>query len=151
MVVDRKDPQVAGHGLSKESAGDNRDVVADSVIDCRGAIKSTATHTEEVMSLATEVVNQIPGNTFACLVQREDDCNTEAAESLALNRFDPNTSTDYSDSSPILETFKHIRRVDELDFTPVPLSKKKIKQMKKRNLASKQVPVVRGSTLLPNG
>ena len=68
-----------------------------------------------------------------------------------MSRSDPSTSTDYSNTSPILDTFKHIKRVDELDFTPVPLSKKKIKQMKKRNLASKQDPMVRGSTLLPNG
>ena len=97
------------------------------------------------MSLATKAVNQLSSNTFECLGQREEDC-TEAA-----SRADPSTSTDHSDTSPILNTFKHIKRVDELDFTPVPLSKKKIKQMKKRNLASKQDLVVRGSTLLPNG
>ena len=90
------------------------------------------------MSLATEAVNQLPGNTFECLVQREEDCTIEVVKSLDMSRSDPSTSTDYSNTSPILDTFKHIKRVDELDFTPVPLSKKKIKQMEKRNLASKQ-------------
>ena len=93
----------------------------------------------------------LPVNTFECLAQSEEDCPSEVVKSLDTSRSDPNTITDFSDTSPILDTFKHIKRVDELDFTPVPLSKKKLKKLKKQNLANKQDPVVRGTSHLPNG
>ena len=88
---------------------------------------------------------KVPGNTFECLAPREEECPREAAvKYIATSRYDPNS--DFSDTSPIIDTFKHIKRVDELDFTPVPLSKKQLKKLKKRNLANNQDPVVRGSS-----
>ena len=42
---------------------------------------------------------------------------------------------DFSDTSPICDTFKHIKRVDELDY--LPLSKKKLKKLRKREHATK--------------
>ena len=46
----------------------------------------------------------------------------------------PDTS-EYSDSSPIYDSFKQVKRIDELDFTPqpLPLSKSKLKRLKKQN------------------
>ena len=102
--------------------------------------------------MSTGVVNQpkLPGNTFECLAQSEEECPSEIAKNSVTSRSDPNAIADFSDTSPTLDTFKHIKRVDELDFTPVPLSKKKLKKLKKKNLATKQDPVVRGSTHLSN-
>ena len=39
---------------------------------------------------------------------------------------------DFSDSSPICETFKNIKRIDELEYPSLPLSKKKLKKLKKQ-------------------
>ena len=63
----------------------------------------------------------------------------------------PTPNTEFSDTSPIIDTFRHIKRVDELDFTHVPLSRKKLKKLKKRSLANTQDPVIRGTPHLPNG
>ena len=95
--------------------------------------------------MATGVVNhpKLLGNTFERLAQSEEECPSEVAKITVTSRFDPNTIAAFSDTSLILDTFKHIKRVDELDFTPMPLSKKKLKKLKKRNLATKQDPVVR--------
>ena len=65
--------------------------------------------------------------------------------------FVPTANTDFSDTSPIIDTFRHIKRVDELDFTPVPLSRKKLKKLKKRSPANAQDPVIGGTPHLPNG
>ena len=62
----------------------------------------------------------------------------------------PTANTDFSDTSPIIDTFKHIKKVDELDFTPVPMSWKKLKKLKKRRPANTQDPVIRGTPHLPN-
>ena len=58
---------------------------------------------------------------------------------------------DFSNTSPIIDTFKHIQRVDELDFTPVPLSRKKLKKLKKRIPGTKHDPMVGGPTHIPYG
>ena len=64
---------------------------------------------------------------------------------------EPNVSADFSDTSPTLHTFKHVKRIDELDFTPVPLSKKKLKKLKKQNQIAKQASDMGGSILMSNG
>ena len=56
-----------------------------------------------------------------------------------------------SDTSPTLHTFKHVKRIDELDFTYVPLSKKKLKKLKKQNQIAKQASDIGGSNLMSNG
>ena len=149
----RKDPPDTGEGSRKESTGDTlvnaADRVVNSIVECRGAIEPTVTYADEVIRLANEVNHpKLPGNTFECLAQSEEECPSEAAKSIATSRSDPNT--EFFDTSPILDTFKHIKRVDELDFTPVPLSKK-LKKLKKQNLANKQDPVVGGSSHIPHG
>ena len=100
--------------------------------------------------MANDIFNQpkLHGNTFECLAQSEEE---ETAKSIVSSRSDLNNTSEFFDSSPILDTFKQIKRVDELDFTPVPISRKKLNKLKKRNLAIKQDPVVRGYVQLPNG
>ena len=45
--------------------------------------------------------------------------------------------TEFSDTSPNCETFKHIKRIDELDYSSLPLSKRKLKKMKKQKHVAK--------------
>ena len=98
-------------------------------------------------AIEVDVPPKLHGNTFACLSQSEEEGpNVEVGPLLT-----PPANTDFSDTSPIIDTFKHIKRVDELDFTPVPLSRKKLKKLKKRSLANTQDPVTGGTAHLPNG
>ena len=90
---------------------------------------------------------KLHGNTFACLAQSEEEDPKEEAGPLPT----PTANTDFSDSSPIIDTFRHIKRVDELDFTPVPLSRKKLKKLKKRSPVNSHEPGIRGTPHLPNG
>ena len=94
------------------------------------------------VAIEIDVPPKLYGNTFACLAHSEEE--GPSGEEGTLN-------TDFSDTSPIFDTFRHVKRVDELDFTPVPLSRKKLKKLKKRSPANKQNPVIRGTPHHPNG
>ena len=144
-----KDNDDEGEGL-KLAARDST-----SSVDSLATIP-TVTHTEvgirldvEEVTLATEVDDppKLHGNTFACLAQSEEEGPSVEDCPLPV----PIANTDFSDTSPTIDTFRHIKRVDELDFTPVPLSRKKLKKLKKRSPANTQVPELGGTTHLPNG
>ena len=143
MADARKASLDTGAGSRKDSTGvtlDNAtDSVVDSIADCRGATKLTITCTGEVNGANTGVDDhpKLPGNTFECLAQSEEECPSEVAKNSDTSRSDPNIGTDFFDTSPTFDTFKHIKRIDELDYTLVPLSKKKLKKLKKRNQVSK--------------
>ena len=116
----------------------------------------TVTHAEAGIRLDVENIRaaievDVPpkfhGNTFACLAQSEEEGPIVEEGPLLI----PTANTEFSDTSPIIDTFKHIKMVDELDFTPVPLSRKKLKKLKKRSPANTQDPVIRGTPHLPNG
>ena len=125
-------------GGTKLLSGDTSDLIDVSGVEDKAASNQTATNDAEVSRVANDNVNQpkLHGNAFACLAQAEDE-ETDADV--------------FSDSSPILDTFKQIKRVDELDLTPVPISRKKLKKLKKRSLDPKQDPVVGGYVQHPNG
>ena len=139
----RKVPLDMGEGSRKESTGDTLNNTADSVVCSILGNREAIKHSE-----ANAEVNlpKLPGNTFECLAQSEEECPSEVAKSKTTSR-----SEEFTDTSPIIDTFKHIKRVDELDFTPIPLSKKKLKKLKKRNLVNKQDPMVGGPTHIPHG
>ena len=99
----------------------------------------------------SDVQHTLPGKTFECLAQMEEECPSEVAKNLDGFISEPNVSADFSDTSPTLHTFKHVKRIDELDFTPVPLSKKKLKKLKKQNQIAKQASYIGGSNLMSNG
>ena len=122
-------------------SGDTSDLIDVRVVEDRAASNHTASNAAEVSRVANDNVNQpkLHGNAFACLAQPEDE---ETALSIV---------EDFSDSSPNLDTFKQIKRVDELDFTPVPISRKKLKKLKKRSLVPMQDPVDGGYVQHPNG
>ena len=148
-AVDRQDIDDEGEGL-KLAAGNSTNSV-DSV-----AAFPTITHAESeirldaeevVVAIEDDVPPKLQGNTFACLAQSEEEGPSVEEEPLSV----PIVNTDFSDTSPIIDTFRHIKRVDELDFTPVPLSKKKLKKLKKRSPVNTQDPVMGGTQHLPNG
>ena len=148
-----KDEMVAGDKKDTNDAGDSKKSEGEIVIitDDSGGNSSVEARdadfcAEEEISMTNIAVNQLHGNTFECLAQSEEE---ETAKSMET--YSPNNNSEFSDTSPTLETFKHIKRVDELDFTPVPISRKKLKKLKKRILANKQDPVARGEANLPNG
>ena len=96
-------------------------------------------------AIEVDAPTKFHGNTFACLAQNEEEDPNEEEGPLPT----PTANTDFSDTSPIIDTFRHIKRVDELDFTPVPLSRKKLKKLKKRSPFNSHDPGIRGT--LPNG
>ena len=96
-------------------------------------------------AIEVDAPTKLHGNTFACLAQNEEEDPNEEEGPLPT----PIANTDFSDTSPIIDTFRHIKRVDELDFTPVALSRKKLKKLKKRSPVNSQDPGIRGT--LPNG
>ena len=106
----------------------------------------------------TDIQGRLTGNTFECLTMCDDAGNLEAAVDRTIadnsDTTDPNVFSnlsgvgtldssnldlqniaDYSDTSPVCVTFKHIKRIDELDC--LPLSKKKLKKLRKREHATK--------------
>ena len=114
MADEKKDMQDTG--VTKVISGVTSDITDDSgtknSTDGRVASNHSVTNDVEMSRLANHIVNKpkLHGNAFACLAQSEDE---EKAKSIV-------ETYDFSDSSPILDTFKQIKRVDELDFTPVP-------------------------------
>ena len=142
VAGDKEDTSEAGE--SKKSEGDLVVISENKIgginsVDARDAVLCA----EEETSMTIVAVNQLHGNTFECLAQSEDEETGKPIETLR-------SDLEFSDTSPTIDTFKHMKRVDELDFSPV-LSKKKLKKLKKRTLANKQDPVARGEANLPNG
>ena len=166
-AVIRKDNHDAGEGLK---------LAADTSSVDRSAINPTVTHTEVGVRMDVEETKltsedndppKLHGNTFACLAQSEEVDPSEeegpltdpnANTKFPGNSIDPSDvaknldfSAEFSDTSPTLHTFKHVKRIDELDFTPVPLSKKKLKKLKKQYQIAKQASDRGGSNLMSNG
>ena len=123
------------------------------VADSRGATKHTTMCTGEasVTTSGDAFHPKLPGNTFECLAQFEEECPSGIDKNLEESRSEPNAIAEFSDTSPIFDTFKQVKRIDKLDFTAVPLSKKKLNKLKKQNQASKQASNVGGSGHLSNG
>ena len=143
-----RDTQVTGAGSEKESPSVmgvvTSDIVADSIIKSQGTAKRGPVEVND-KTHGSDVQHKLPGNTFECLAQSEEECPREVAKDLDV------VGADFSDTSPTLHTFKHVKRIDELDFTPVPLSKKKLKKLKKQNQIAKQASDIGGSNLMSNG
>ena len=154
MAGERRDTQVTGAGSEKDPPSvmgvDTSDIVADSIVKSRGAVKCGPVEVNDTKN-GSDVQHKLPCNTFECLAQSEEECSSEVAKNLDVFISEPNFSADFSDTSPTLHTFKHVKRFDELDFTPVPLSKKKIKKLKKQNQIAKQASDIGGSNLMSNG
>ena len=70
--------------------------------------------------------------------------------SLEPSRLDIPSVAEFSDSSPTCEAFKHIKRIDELDYPSLPMSKKKLKNLKKQiHVAKSANPSSDANTNIP--
>ena len=106
----------------------------------------------------TNIQERLTGNTFECLTICDEASNLEVAVdrtiavvsdttipnvistlsevgSLDSSKLDFPNIADFLDTSLVCEAFKHIKRIDELDY--LPLSKKKLKKLRKQEHATK--------------
>ena len=99
-----------------------------------GAAKRTNLGTGEVSIPASGGAPQpkLLGNTFEFLARLEEECPIQVDKSVEESSLDPIIGAEFSDTSPTFDTFKQVKRIDELDFTPVPLSRKKLKKLRKK-------------------
>ena len=124
------DSPIVKHAAAEMPTMSDSPIVKHAAAEMPTISDSPVTHEEAGFSLdamdsskAIEVdtPTKLHGNTFACLAQNEEE--------------DPNEEEGPNE--------------DELDFTPVPLSRKKLKKLKKRSPVNSQDPGIRGT--LPNG
>ena len=82
-----------------------------------------------------------PGNTFDYLALSDVSALPDDVVELASTSFVILDSADYSDTLPNCDTFKQIKRIEELDYSPppLPLSKSKLRRLKKQNHDPKHV------------
>ena len=163
------DTIIAGHGncdivkvdsVSKinhvSNLGEERRVGVDSVVDSIGTHQSFVV--EESMGVTMHETTNSPvrqTNRFEYLAVSENqedevtgDASTKASIVIPTDEIADKASTgimipdtaEYSDSSPICDSFKLVKRIDELDFTPklLPLSKSKLKRLRKQNRGPQQ-------------
>ena len=79
-----------------------------------------------------------PVNTSECLTLCEDSASLEGSGDLASTSYEILETAEYSDTLPICDTFKLVKRIYELGYSPrLPLSKSKLKRLKKQHRASK--------------
>ena len=105
----------------------------------------------------SDIQERLTGNTFECLSICDDAGNPKVAVdtiaagtdttipnvistpsgvgSLESPKLDLINIAEFSDTSPVCETFKQVKRIDELDY--LPLSKKKLKKLRKQEHATK--------------
>ena len=128
--------------LVKDPVGNQKDPVKDSVEGVDSIIESIIVHHNIISQYGPVQVGAIGGetslNTFECLTLIEDSASLEGGEELASTSYRILETAEYSDTSPICDTFKLVKRIDELDFSPSqPMSKSKLKRLKKQHRASK--------------
>ena len=140
---------VVGASLQKEfkqvkvPVGNQKDPVKDSIV-VDSIIESIIVHPSIISQHSSIKVGAIGGeasfNTFECLTLSEDSTSLDGGEDLASTSYEILDTEEYSDTSPICNTFKLVKRIDELDYSPSqPLSKSKLKRLKKQHRASKLV------------
>ena len=82
---------------------------------------------------------KVHDNTFDCLASSEGVSTISISEEpMGLSTTLPITD-DYSDTSPTCDTFKQVKRIDEMDYSSSSWSKSKRKKMRRRNRISKSV------------
>ena len=109
-----------------------KDPVKDSVGGVDSIIESIIVHQNIISQDGPVQVGEIGGetslNTFECLTLIENSASLEGGEELASRSYGTHETAEYSDTSPICDTFKLVKRIYELDFSPSqPMSKSKLK------------------------
>ena len=85
----------------------------------------------EYIAISEQLTDEVARDAFTeASTVTPDEVDAVASTSIAI----PDIA-EYSDSSPICDSFKQVKRIDELDFTPypLPLSKSKLKRLRKQN------------------
>ena len=127
----------------KDSTGHQKDLVKDPVRGVDSIIESIIVHPRIIPPASPDQVEANGGdasiNTFECLNLCEDSNSLDGGD-LASTSYQFLETAEYSDTSPICDTFKLVKRIDELDYSPMlPLSKSKLKRLKKQRRASNHV------------
>ena len=129
--------KVSNPGNSNEGV----DSVIDSIRDCPSVVPLVTSAKNGVKANGGDASLKRPANTFEYLAISEVSAPPdEVVELASTSSVIPDTS-DYSDTSPNCDTFKQVKRIDELDYSPLPLplSKSKLRRLKKQNRDPKQV------------
>ena len=151
--------KIAGHGncdiVKADSSsrinhvsnlGEERREGDDSVVDSIGTRQSIGVTIHETTTSPLRHTNRF--EYIAVSKNQEDEvtgaANTEASIVISTDEIADRASTgiiipdiaEYSDSSLVCDSFKLVKRIDELDFTPklLPLSKSKLKRLRKQNM-----------------
>ena len=121
----------------RDSARQDSNPVKDTVGDSDGIIESIIVHPKITSPDDPDRYKANGGdvavNTFECLTPSLD-----VGGDLASTSCEIHDTAEYSDTSPICDTFKLVKRIDELDYSPsLPLSKSKLKRLRKQRRAPK--------------
>ena len=115
------------------------DSVIDSIRDCPSIVPPVTSIKTGVKVNGGDASLKLPSNTFEYLALSEVSAPLDDVVQLASTSFVIPNTADYSDTSPNCDTFKHIKRIDELDYSPLPLSNSKLRRLKKHNRDPKHV------------
>ena len=117
------------------------DIVIDSIKDCSSIVPPVTSDKTGVKVNCGDASLKRPSNTFEylafskALAPPDDVVDLASTSSVILD------TANFSDSSPSCDTFKQTKRIDELDYSPLPLplSKSKLRRLKKHNRDPKHV------------
>ena len=117
------------------------DSVIDSIRDCLSIVPPVTSDKTGVKVNGGDASLKRPGNTFEYLALSEASAPPDGVVDLASTSSMIPDTVDFSDTSPNYDTFKQIKRIDELDYSPLPLplSKSKLRRLKKQNRDPKHV------------
>ena len=139
IVVSRAVHHKVSNSVNELNEGVNS--VIDSIRDCPSIVLLVTSDKTGIKVKGGDASLKHPGNTFEYLAISEASTPPDDVVDLAsTSSVIPNT-TDFSDTSPNCDTFKQIKRIDQLDYSPLllPLSKSKLRRLKKKNRDPKHV------------
>ena len=117
--------------------------IIDSISELSSIALQVISDKTEIKVDGGETSSMLTGNTFECHALSEATVPLEGVGDLASTSYMIPDTEDFFDTSPNCDTFKQVRRIDELDYSPMPLplSKSKLKRRKKKNRDPKHVDV----------
>ena len=131
------DSRIGHHKVSKpvKELNEGVDSVIDSIRDCSSIVLPVTFVKIGVKVNGGDASPKRHGNTFEYLALSEVSAPPADVLELASTSSVILDTTDYSDTSPNCDTFKQVMRIDELDYSPLPLplSKNKLRRLKKKN------------------
>ena len=137
------DSRIGHHKVSKpiKELNEGVDSVIDSIRDCPSMVPPVTSVKTTVKVNGGDASLKRHRNTFEYLALSEVSAPpVDVVELASTSSVIPDTG-DYSDTSPNCDTFKQIKIIDELNYSPLPLplSKSKLRRLKKHNRDPKHV------------